>query len=315
MTPGPRRLTRRRLLAGAGGLAAGVLVPRPLRGSGGVGTEAGLRHHPIPSSGEKLPVIGLGTYITFNVGPSEPLRQERCRVLQEFLDLGGGLVDSSPMYGSSEEVLGYCLRRTSKNDRLFSATKVWTGRTSEGPVQVSESEKLWGLERLDLEQVHNLVNREAHLRTLQAMKEEGRIRYTGVTTSHGRRHRELEAVLRNEPVDFVQLTYNILDRETEERLIPLAAERGVAVIANRPYRGGSLMDRYQREPFPEWAREAGMRNWAEYFLKYIVSLPGVTCAIPATSKVAHLRENMGALHGPLPDARLRHRMAEHLARL
>jgi len=257
----------------------------------------------------------MGTYITFNVGPVERLRRQRVRVLQTFFDRGGGMVDSSPMYGSSEAVLGYCLKRTTGNDALFSASKIWTRRDAEGPEQLADSKRLWGLGRFDLFQVHNLVNLESHLRLLRRRKEEGAIRYVGVTTSHGRRHRELEALLRNESLDFAQLSYNIANRAAEERLIPLALERGVAVIANRPFQRGHLMDRYQAEKLPDWKEEVGARNWAEFFLKFIISLPGVTCAIPATSQVAHMKENMGALEGPLPDAAGRQRMIEYVARL
>jgi diketogulonate reductase-like aldo/keto reductase len=257
----------------------------------------------------------MGTYITFNVGPSERLRRERAKVLRTFFELGGGMIDSSPMYGTSEEVVGDCLRRVGGAERMYSATKVWTRNDREGARQISESQKLWGVDRFDLLQVHNLVNWRSHLDLLRRRKEKGEVGAIGVTTSHGRRHRELEAVLRDEPLDFVQLTYNIVDRGTEERLIPLAREKRVAVIANRPYRGGWLMDRYQSKRLPDWAREAGISNWADFFLKYIITLPGVTCAIPATSKVVHMRENMGAMRGAMPDETDRRRMAEYFARL
>lgn len=305
-------LTRRAFLRVGGNCAAGLFLAGRLRADDAQQDMAG---GVIPSTGEKIPAIGLGTYITFNVGPSERLRKDRTELLQAFFDLGGGMIDSSPMYGSSEEVIGACLERTTKNDRMFSATKIWTSDDDEGRAQMQDSQRLWGLSRFDLQQVHNLVNWEHHLAYLKRLKESGGIRYLGVTTSHGRRHRELESILKNEPLDFVQLTYNIQDRETEQRLIPLARERGIAVIANRPYQGGRLMDRYKKKPLPDWKAEVGVRNWADFFLKFIISHPGVTCAIPATSKIAHLRENMGALRGPLPDAAGRARMADYLARL
>lgn len=270
----------------------------------------------IPSSGEKLPVIGMGTWITFNVGPIPPLIQSRTEILKAFFAMGGGMIDSSPMYGSAEEVVGRCLKRLDGPTGLFSATKVWTASTDEGVQQVNDSKRLWGRERLDLEQIHNLVNWKDHLKNLRRLKETGSIRYIGITTSHGRRHDELEAIMKSEPLDFVQLTYNIERREVENRLLPLAQERGIAVIANRPFGGGSIIDRVQRAgDLPPWAREVGASNWPEFLLKFIVSHPAITCAIPATSQVTHMRENMGACYGPLPDRSQREQIAQYVARL
>jgi diketogulonate reductase-like aldo/keto reductase len=198
---------------------------------------------------------------------------------------------------------------------LFSATKVWTSSTAEGLEQIAASERLWGLPRLDLLQVHNLLNWKGHLETLSAMKADGKVRYIGVTTSHGRRHQELEQIMATQPIDFVQLTYNIADREAEARLLPLAAERGIAVIANRPFRGGSLIDRVERDPLPGWAREIDCTEWSQVLLKFIVSHPAVTCAIPATSRVDHMVQNMAAARGAMPDAALRRRMAADVAAL
>jgi len=305
-------VSRRDFLRTGACAAAGLLLPAALRAEAS-GTATATRV--IPSSGKRISAIGMGTYITFNVGPSERLRRERLQVLQAFLDHGGGMIDSSPMYGSSEEVIGYCLKRAEHPERAFTATKVWTPSDDAGMEQVRTSERLWGLDRFDLQQVHNLVNRRHHLDTLRGLKESGRIRYLGVSTSHGRRHGELEALMRNEALDFVQLTYNIVDRETEDRLIPLARERGIAVIANRPYAGGSLMDRYKDRPLPDWAADEGIGSWADLFLKFIISHPGVTCAIPATSRVEHMHENMGALSGPMPDEALRTRLANYVAGL
>ena len=226
------------------------------------------------------------------------------------------MVDSSPMYGSSEAVVGYCLDRLENTQGLFSATKVWTPMLGEGRTQMAESRRLWGLDRFDLMQVHNLVDWEEHLETLKQDKADGRVRYIGVTTSHGRRHSELEEVMRTEPLDFVQFTYNVINREAEERLLPIAAERGIAVIVNRPYKRKALIRQYQDKPLPNWAEaEAGARNWPEFLLKFIISHPAVTCAIPATTRVDHMAENMGALHGPLPDARTRTRMVEYVESL
>lgn len=305
----PFHPSRRRLLALTAATAASFALP--VRAA----VPEGIHTRTIPSTGEEISAIGMGTWVTFNVGAVPALRADRLEVLQTFLDLGGGMIDSSPMYGTSEEVVGWCLERAQRTDRAFSATKVWTPLGEEGPAQMARSRSLWGVAAFDLMQVHNLVDWRDHLNTLRADKDAGRIRYIGVTTSHGRRHDELEAILRAEPLDFVQLTYNVLDREAEDRLLPLAADRGVAVIANRPFRHASLFERFDHHPLPEWAAEIDCANWAQVFLKFIISHPAVTCAIPATSRVDHMRENMGALRGPLPDAALRARMVRTLESL
>lgn len=267
---------------------------------------------PIPSSGEALPVIGLGSWITFNVG-DDPVARRRCTgVMEHFFAAGGRLIDSSPMYGSSQAVIGHALDRLGKAGAVFSADKVWTPLGGEGRDQIEASRRRWGVPRFDLVQVHNLVAWEAHLPMLLEMKAEGRLRYVGITTSHGRRHAEVERIMRSQPLDFVQLTYNILDREAETRLLPLAQERGIAVIANRPFRRGALIDRVQRHPLPAWAAEFDCTNWAQFLLKFIVSHPAVTCAIPATGRIDHVQENMGAAVGRLPDAALRRRMIDYV---
>jgi len=315
MTPSETPFDRRRFLGALGGLAGGLAAPGRMFGSAPSPDTSGIATGEIPASGETIPAIGMGTYITFNVGPSKRLRDHRVQVLQTFFDLGGGMIDSSPMYGSSEDVIGHCLERTTRNERLFSATKVWTPSAAEGREQIKRSRDLWHVPSFDLLQIHNLVNWREHLRTLRRRKESGATRYIGATTSHGRRHAEMESLLRDEPLDFVQLSYSIANRAAEDRLIPLARERGVAVIANRPYERGRLMDRHQKEKLPPWRDEVGVANWADFFLKFIISHPGVTCAIPATSQVPHMRENMGALRGKLPDEDGRRRMAEYVARL
>ena len=269
----------------------------------------------VPGTAERLPVIGMGSWITFDVGKDRELRDDRVKVLQTFFEMGGSIVDSSPMYRSSQEIIGYSLERVPDKRALFSATKVWTWLQSRGAGQMEESRRLWGVERFDLMQIHNLLNWKGHLETLLAYKSEGRIRYIGVTTSHGRRHDTMEKIMAEQPIDFVQLTYNILDRKAERRLLPLAAERGLAVIANRPFRRGYLFDYFARDPLPEWAREFDCANWAQFFLKFIVSHPAVTCAIPATSRVDHMQENMGALYGRLPDQKMRERMIRHVENL
>lgn len=304
--------SRRRFLAtlGALGLGAGGLITAPLRAA-----PPDLIRRAIPKTGEKLPVIGMGSWITFNVGNDPALRADRVEVLRTFFDRGGAVIDSSPMYGSSEEVIGHCLARLENDRALFAATKVWTPFQWLGKKQMAESERLWGTRRFDLMQVHNLVDWEAHLETLTDWKDRGRIRYIGMTTSHGERHAEMEEIMRTRPIDFVQLTYNILDRDAEARLLPLAAERRLGVIANRPFRQGHLIDRLQSYPLPPWADEFGAATWPQFLLKFIVAHPAVTCAIPATSRVDHMRENMGACVGRLPDPATRTRMVQYVENL
>jgi diketogulonate reductase-like aldo/keto reductase len=300
-------LTRRGFLSGlaaAGG--ASLLGPGPTR------AQAALLTKPIPSSGEALPLIGLGSWITFNVG-ADPIARDNCvDVMRAFFADGGRMIDSSPMYGSAQSVIGYGLNKLGHPPSLFSADKVWTSSGDDGPAQIEESRAHWGIVRFDLLQVHNLLGWEAHLATLFAMKEAGELRYVGITTSHGRRHRDFEHIMRDHPLDFVQLTYNVVDREVERRLLPLAHEKGIAVIANRPFRQGALVRRLEGRPLPDWAGETGAENWAQFLLKFIVSHPAVTCAIPATSQVPHLRENMGAARGALPDETLRARMIAYV---
>ncbi len=304
-------MNRRAFLALMGGLgvADGVVLGRTSAAVGPVLKKA------IPASGEKLPVIGMGSFDTFNVGDNPTLRDARVKVLEAFFDQGGAVIDSSPMYGSSEEVIGHCLSRISNKQALFSATKVWTLSRWLGVRQMEASERLWEEDRFDLYQIHNLLDWQTHLETLLDWKEQGRVRYIGVTTSHGRRHEDLEELMAEQPLDFVQFTYNILDREAERRLLPAAAEHGLAVIINRPFRRGALFDIFERHPLPNWASDFDCANWAQYFLKFIVSHPAVTCAIPATSRVDHMLENMGACYGQLPDPEMRERMIRYVENL
>lgn len=265
----------------------------------------------IPRTGERLPAIGVGTWITFNVASQAPL----VPVLRNFFERGGAIIDSSPMYGRSEAVIGKLLVQTAQRQRLFSATKIWTLGKALGRRQFEESKRLWGIERFDLVQIHNMLQWETHLETLKELKAGGELRYIGITTSHGRRHEELERVLARGQFDVVQFTYSLADRTVEERLLPLAAQHGIAVIANRPFDGGQLFSVVKGKPLPAWAREFDCANWAQFFLKFIVSHPAVTCAIPATSSPVHMNENMGALYGRLPDAPLRARMIKHFESL
>jgi diketogulonate reductase-like aldo/keto reductase len=272
-------------------------------------------HKKIPSSGEQIPAIGMGTSITFNIGNDSVALAQRADVLRAFFEMGGGLIDSSPMYGSSEAVIGRLLQQLNSQPALFSATKVWTSSGRDGPEEINASRELWGIPRFDLLQVHNLLTWQDHLKTLFAMKERGELRYVGITTSHGRRHGDLEQIMREWPIDFIQASYNIVDRELEARILPLAAERGIAVIANRPFRRGGLIDHVKRHPLPEWAKEIDCHNWPAFLLKFIVTHPAVTCAIPATSRADHMRENMGAMLGEMPDAATRSLMIEYVKAL
>ncbi len=303
-----RDLSRRAFLASLGALGAArhLCHGRASAASRPPMTKA------VPATGERLPVIGMGSWLTFDVGANETLRAERLAVLRAFFEAGGAAIDSSPMYGSSEEVIGYCLARIADTQALFSATKVWTLFQARGVRQMEASRRLWGAERFDLMQIHNMLDWEAHLETLVDWKAQGRLRYIGITTSHGRRHSAFEKAVAERPFDFVQFTYNILDRRAERRLLPLAAERGLAVIVNRPFRQGALFDHFERQPLPAWAHAFDCANWAQFFLKFIVSHPAVTCAIPATTRVDHMRQNMGAATGRLPDPDLRRRMIRYV---
>jgi diketogulonate reductase-like aldo/keto reductase len=306
----PERLSRRELMKMLAALCASALVPA---------TQAASREQliskPIPSSGEAMPVIGLGSSRTFNVGDDIDARDNCTEVIRHFLDAGGRMIDSSPMYGSSQPVIGYALDKLGRPGEVFSADKVWISAPSKGQQQMEASRRYWGVPRFDLMQVHNLVAWQEHLETLYEMKEAGRIRYVGITTSHGRRHRDFEQVMKNHELDFVQFSYNLLDREAEQRLLPLAAERHIGVIVNRPFQRGDLIHRLEEHPLPGWAGEIGCANWPQFLLKFIVSHPAVTCAIPATSQVKHIKENMGACYGALPDADMRARMIAYVENL
>jgi diketogulonate reductase-like aldo/keto reductase len=301
-------MPRRRFIAAlAAGAAAPRLVAQP--------AESSVTTRVIPSSRQALPIVGLGSWITFNVGRDAQLRQECTRVVQAFVEGGGRVIDSSPMYGSSQEVIGQALRSLNAAAQVFAADKVWTGDGDQGAAQAENSRRLWGVPRFALLQVHNLLNWQAHLPMLLRMKAEGRVGHVGITTSEGRRHAEFEQLMRTQPLDFVQLSYNPLDREAEQRLLPLAADRGIAVIVNRPFRQGELTRRLQKQPLPPWAADAGAKSWAQLLLKFILGHPAVTCVIPATTQVAHVRENLAAARGALPDEAMRRRIAAHLQAL
>jgi diketogulonate reductase-like aldo/keto reductase len=269
------------------------------------------RLKPIPATGETLPVIGIGTWQTFDVGASAADRAPLSEVLQAFVHAGGRVVDSSPMYGAAESVLGELSAQLKLRERLFLATKVWTRGRAEGARQMQNSLERMRAGRLDLIQVHNLVDVATHTETLKAWKAEQRVRYIGITHYTSAAYAEMERWLGTGQYDFLQINYSLGERESERRLLPMAMEKKVAVIVNRPFAEGALFRRVKGKALPPWAAELGIDSWAQYFLKWIVSHPAVTCAIPATANPRHMRDNLGAGRGALPDAAARKRMADY----
>lgn len=304
-------MNRRDLLKSLAAAGAGAATGAPLMGS----DEGPARiTRPIPKGGELIPVIGLGTSRVFDVGSSESERAAVKAVLEALVESGGRVVDTAPMYGRAEGVVGELVATEGLRSRLFLASKVRTTGHDAGLAQLETSLKLVGAGRMDLMQVHNLVDVKTQLATLRKLKEAGRIRYVGVSHWNASGHAELEQTLRDEALDFVQLNYSIVEREAEARLLPLAIERRVAVLVNRPFARGDLFDRVKGKPLPDWAASFDAASWGQFFLKFVVSHPAVTCAIPATAKVEHLRDNMAAGFGRLPDQATRERMAAMFAR-
>lgn len=291
--------------------AAPLLFAAP---SFGASPETMLRR-PIPKSGETLPAIGLGTWQTFDVGADQSARAPLAEVLASFVELGGKVIDSSPMYGSSETVVGDLAARLELRKRLFVATKVWISGRDAGVRQMQTSEEKLRAAPIDLMQVHNLVDVQTHLRTLREWKEQGRIRYLGVTHYRVDAFDELIALIKAERLDFVQLNYSILTPQAEQRVLPIAAANQTAVLVNRPFDGSAWFDRTKGYALPEWAAEFDCASWAQFALKYIVSNSAVTCAIPATRNPKHLAENMRGGYGRLPDAKMRQKMLAHVASL
>lgn len=304
-------MNRRDVLKSLAAAGAGAATGAPLMGS----DEGPARiTRPIPKGGELIPVIGLGTSRVFDVGSSESERAAVKAVLEALVESGGRVVDTAPMYGRAEGVVGELVAAAGLRSRLFLASKVRTTGHDAGLAQLETSLKLVGAGRMDLMQVHNLVDVKTQLATLRKLKEAGRIRYVGVSHWKASGHAELEKTLRDEALDFVQLNYSIVEREAEARLLPLAIERRVAVLVNRPFARGDLFDRVKGKPLPDWAASFDAASWGQFFLKFVVSHPAVTCAIPATAKVEHLRDNMAAGFGRLPDQATRERMAAMFAR-
>jgi diketogulonate reductase-like aldo/keto reductase len=269
----------------------------------------------IPSSGEKLPVIGLGTWQAFDVDLTSDNRRQLGDVLSLFVKLGGRVIDTSPMYGRAEDVIGELTSALGMQERIFLATKVWTRGKENGIKSMERSMGLLRAKRIDLMQVHNLVDVQTQLATLREWKVQGRIRYLGITHYEAGAFADVEKIMRSEKLDFVQINYSLMEREAKESLLPLAQERGIAVIVNRPFGGGDLFSKTRSKPLPDWAAEFDCHSWAQFFLKWIVANSAVTCAIPATDKPHHLEDNMGGGIGRLPDAKMRQRMVELVSSL
>jgi len=266
----------------------------------------------ILSTGEALPVIGVGTWQTFDVGADPAARAPLREVLKL---LNRNVVDSSPMYGSSESVAGDLIAELGLRDKLFIATKVWTSGRDAGIRQMETSFKRLRVERMDLMQVHNLVDVATHTKTLMDWKARKRVRYTGITHYTSSAYAEVERALKSGQYDFLQINYSLGERESEQRLLPLAKEKNITVIANRPFAEGALFRQVKGKSLPPWAKELGIESWAQYFLKWIVSHPAVTCTIPGTGNPKHMQDNLAAGRGALPDEGARKRMAEFFDRL
>ena len=264
---------------------------------------------------EALPVIGMGSSNTFDVGNDPAQRAPLREVLQLFAGAGGAVIDTSPMYGRSEQVLGDLIAELRLRPKFWLATKVWTRGRAEGSAQIAESMRLLRTARLELLQIHNLLDWQEHVPTLRTMQGDGKLRYTGITHYRADAHAEVERVLREERFDFLQINYSLAERDAERSLLPYCQERGVAVLANRPFADGALFDRVRGKQLPPWAGEIGCSSWAQFFLRYAASHPAVTCVIPATAKPRHMQDNAAAGAAPLPDANQRARMAEYFAGL
>jgi|SRR5437870_4953065 len=306
-------MTRREAGKVIGGTAAALVLPITTRAASESST---MMTRVIQSSGEELPVIGLGTWRTFDVAlTSDNRRQQLDEVLSLFVKLGGRVIDSSPMYGRAEEVIGDLSAALGIRDKVFLATKVWTRGKESGIKSMERSMALLRTKQIDLMQVHNLLDVHTHLATLREWKQQGRIQYLGITHYEAGAFSDVEKIMRNEKLDFIQINYSLMEREAEERVLPLANERGIAVIVNRPFGAGDLFDKVRSKPLPDWAAECDCRSWAQFFLKWIVAHPAVTCVIPATDKPRHLEDNMQGGIGRLPDAKICQRMAEMVSSL
>ncbi len=301
--------------AALGQLAAiGALLISKAGDSAAAGAQP-IARRAVPRSSEAIPVIGLGTWQTFDVDASESARAPLREVLRRFVACGGTVVDSSPMYGRAEATVGDLSTELGVQGALFHATKVWTSGQASGVRQMQESFRRMRVQRMDLMQIHNLQDLQTHTETLVQWKREGRVRYIGITHHHAGAHAELERLIRTKTYDFVQVNYSLNEREADRRVLPAAQAAGVAVLVNRPFGSGGLFRRVRGEPLPGWAAEIGCASWAQIFLKWIVGHPAVTCAIPATSNPRHVVDNMAAGLGPQPEAGMRRRIADAFDKL
>lgn len=301
-----RREAARLITAGAGGL----LLPSGAARAQAANESSAMLMRAIPSSDEKLSAIGLGTWRTFDIDLASDNRRQLDEVLALFVKLGGRVIDTSPMYGRAEQVIGDLTAALGIREKLFFATKVWTQGKQAGIESMKRSMARLRAERIDLMQVHNLADVSTHLATLREWKAQGRIRYIGITHYESGAFPDVEKILRREKLDFLQINYSLMEREAEKRILPLAQERGVAVIVNRPFGGGDLFERARAKELPDWVTEFDCRSWAQFFLKWIIAHPVVTCVIPATDKPRHLEDNIQGGIGRLPDPRARQRMVE-----
>jgi diketogulonate reductase-like aldo/keto reductase len=305
-------MTRREAAKVIGGTAAGLLLPLAARAAN---ETSQMLTRAIPVSGEKLSVIGLGSWQVFDVDLTAENEKQLGEGLSLFVKLGGGVVDSSPMYGRAEQVIGTLAAKLGLANKLFFATKVWTRGKQQGIESMERSLARFQTKRIDLMQVHNLVDLDMQLATMRQWKAQGRFRYIGITHSNTSAHNEVEKVLRREKLDFLQINYSIMERDAEQRLLPLAQDRQVAVLANRPFGGGNLFSRVRAKALPEWAAEFDCKSWAQFLLKWILGNAAVTCAIPATGNVKHVEDNMMAGLGKLPDEKARQRMVDFVSAL
>ncbi len=276
---------------------------------------SGLLARRVPKTGEAIPAVGLGTWQVFDVASDAKEKAQAQETLKMFVELGGRVIDSSPMYGSSESVTGELAAALGVKAKLFVATKVWTSGRQAGIRQMEDSMRKLRVERLDLMQVHNLVDAPTHLATLREWKNSGRVRYLGVTHYHAGAHADLEKIIRPGDIDFVQVNYSLAEPEADRRLLAAAADSRTAVIVNRPFAEGSMFRRVRDKPLPAWAKEIGCASWAQFFLKWILAHPSVTCAIPGTRNPKHVADNLGAGSGPLPDEAMRRRMSVYFESL
>lgn len=293
-------------------LVAGALYAAKSIATSSVATKMNTRPIPKAANGERLPIVGMGTWNTFDVGSKSEERAPLLDVLKAFYESGARVIDSSPMYGEAERTTGDLVQQLGKRADTFFATKVWTSGRDEGAAQIEQSMRLLRTPRLDLLQIHNLLDWRTHAATLRGLKESGKLRYAGITHYTVAAHADLQNVLRSEPFDFVQFNYSIATRDAERSLLPFCQERGVAVLINRPFEEGGLFTRVRGRKLPAYGQEFDCTSWAQFFLKYILSHPAVTCVIPATSRVTHMRDNVQAGFGRLPDQKMRARMVKEI---